>query len=58
MVTLQSTGRRRFDITIDGDGNYQVKIMLTGSERYIATVIFTPEEWKKIYALQEKRTMF
>ena len=54
MVTLQSTGRRRFDITVMDDGNYQVRIMLTGSEKYIATVIFTPEEWNKIYALQEK----
>ena len=52
MVSIQSTARRRFDISILDDGNIQVVIRMTGSEKYIATIIFTPEEWKKIYALQ------
>ena len=56
MVSIQSTHRRRFDISILPDGNIQVTIKMTGSERYIATIVFTPEEWKKIYAVQETST--
>lgn len=56
MVTLQSTGRRRFDITRLDNGYYEVRIILTGPEKYIAAIVFSPEEWKKVYALQEKRT--
>jgi len=53
MVSIQSTARRRFDISILEDGNIQVVIKMTGSEKYIATIIFTPEEWKKIYAVSQ-----
>jgi len=56
MICVQSTGRRRFDISILPDGNIQVVIIMTGSERYIATIVFTPEEWKKVYAVQETKS--
>ena len=49
MIRIQSTARRRFDISKLEDGNIQVKIIMTGSERYIATIVFTPEEWEKVY---------
>lgn len=52
MISVQSTGRRRFDISVLPNGNIQVVIVMTGSERYIATIVFTLEEWKKIYAVQ------
>lgn len=48
MISIQSTGRRRFDISVSDDGNVQVVIKMTGSERYIATIIFTREEWDKL----------
>lgn len=56
MVTLQSTGKRRFDITRLDNGYYEVRIIMTGSEKYIAAIVFSAEEWKKVYALQEKGT--
>lgn len=48
MTSVQSTARRRFDISVMEDGNIQVVIRMTGSERYIATIIFTPSEWEKV----------
>lgn len=52
MVSIQSTARRRFDISELPDGNIEVMIVMTGSETKIARIVFTRKEWDKIYAIQ------
>lgn len=52
MISIQSTARRRFDISELPDGNIEVMIIMTGSETKIARIVFPREEWDKIYALQ------
>ncbi len=56
MVSIQSTARRRFDISILPNGDIEVVIRMTGSEKYIATIIFPPKEWEKIYAVQKAQS--
>ncbi len=53
MISIQSTARRRFDISELPDGNIEVMIVMTGSETKIARIVFHREEWDKIYALQK-----
>ena len=48
MVKVQCVGRRRLQISKREDGNYEIKIILTGPERLIATLVAEPKEFDKM----------
>ncbi len=52
---VQTEGNRQLLLSKQDDGNYQVKIFLNRPEgqRTLATLIVTPQEWKKLAAVAE-----
>ena len=51
MIRIQTIGRRRLEIVKLSDGKYEVKIILTGSEKRLATLLIEPVEMEKIKEL-------
>lgn len=51
MVVIQCIGRRRLEISRLEDGNFEIKIVLTGPEKRLATMIAPPDEFNKLEEL-------
>ena len=50
---IKSNSTRELHLSKLDDGNYQMRVYWSKGNRDLATLIFTPEEWKKLASYSE-----